>query len=463
MPVLQATTWAGFVISSGPNDAVSGIIVAGGSFEAAGGGGGGFGGSGGGGGGNYVSRLAGVAPYRGEVAGSDGRATNRPTEMAKDSAQTYVYQPQHANVVDSQGPLTDLFQQNGRSNSSQLNALQQRMQTAAQQGSVIASSTIGVGGGGREAGTAMADENEMFSPRGARGRSRGGARGGFAVAGGLPVTTNVGFPSTAVNSSASPFSGAPFPTTNGNFSMSYVTAGIPEDPATLASLKARRAAEAEAEQKANPMTFDDYQMSGEAVARTGGYNGRIAALDAPPIAINGFSAISGYVDTSAAWQPGTGNAESNRKAGAEATNQTLTYTTGPTKSLDKSLQGEFRLAVSDDEFAGDLNGGVLPNAATANAWSEVAKVVTPPAADRFVSREAFVNSGTINLDSVAELTNDLKLGDVPVPGHLYLSGGAIGAQAGTAPSYTGNPVFANPSGIFPGTLLPGTRFSRIRN
>jgi Mg-chelatase subunit ChlD len=210
--------------------------------------------------------------------------------------------------------------------------------------------------------------------------------------------------------------------------------------------------------------------------------------------------------------------------------------------LDKSLEGEFRLAVSDDgidhyvttnnarmtnafadaladsgpaaswplyatanstgakseaydivggfngayatnsvKFAGDLNGGVLPNAATANAWSEVAQVITPPAAvgfvnietnatwsavepvftppaaDRAASREAFVNSGTINSGSLDEIATDLKLDRVPVPGHLSLTGGAIGAQAGTAPSYTGTPGYANPSGIFPGaTPLPGT-------
>jgi len=35
-------------------------------------------------------------------------------------------------------------------------------------------------------------------------------------------------------------------------------------------------------------------------------------------------------------------------------------------------------------------------------------------------------------------------------GNFTLNNGAIGGQAGTAPSYTGNPTLANPSGIFPG-------------
>jgi general secretion pathway protein D len=43
-------------------------------------------------------------------------------------------------------------------------------------------------------------------------------------------------------------------------------------------------------------------------------------------------------------------------------------------------------------------------------------------------------------------------------GNTLLNQGAIGVQGGTAPSYTGTPSTANPSGIFPGpsTLTPGT-------
>jgi type II secretory pathway component GspD/PulD (secretin) len=64
--------------------------------------------------------------------------------------EVYVYKPTFANALDLQGPLTDLFQQNGRSSStsSQLNALQQRMQTGAQNSSVNASSQIGTSSGG---------------------------------------------------------------------------------------------------------------------------------------------------------------------------------------------------------------------------------------------------------------------------------------------------------------------------
>jgi hypothetical protein len=64
--------------------------------------------------------------------------------------EVYVYKPVHANVLDFQGPLTDLFQQNGRSSSTstQLNALQQRMQTAAQQQTVNSSTTVGASTGG---------------------------------------------------------------------------------------------------------------------------------------------------------------------------------------------------------------------------------------------------------------------------------------------------------------------------
>jgi type II secretory pathway component GspD/PulD (secretin) len=68
--------------------------------------------------------------------------------------EVYVYKPVYADVLDLISPLTDLFQQSGRSTStsSQLNALQQRMQTAAQQNSVNAQTTIGSGSGGGTGG-----------------------------------------------------------------------------------------------------------------------------------------------------------------------------------------------------------------------------------------------------------------------------------------------------------------------
>ena len=64
--------------------------------------------------------------------------------------KVFVYKPAHANVLDLVGPMTDLFQQNGRSTSTstQLNALQQRMQQAAQQNTINASSSVGTSGGG---------------------------------------------------------------------------------------------------------------------------------------------------------------------------------------------------------------------------------------------------------------------------------------------------------------------------
>jgi type II secretory pathway component GspD/PulD (secretin) len=64
--------------------------------------------------------------------------------------KVFVYKPAHANVLDFVGPMTDLFQQNGRSTSTstQLNALQQRMQQAAQQNTINASSSVGTSGGG---------------------------------------------------------------------------------------------------------------------------------------------------------------------------------------------------------------------------------------------------------------------------------------------------------------------------
>jgi type II secretory pathway component GspD/PulD (secretin) len=129
--------------------------------------GGGFGGRGGGGGGaaGMSDRLKKQATVN---AVPDPRTQSVLITASKDTmdqieqmiaqmdadtrghVMVYVYKPVHANVLDFQGPLTDLFQQNGRasSTSSQLNALQQRMQTAAQQGNVNASTTIGGGSGG---------------------------------------------------------------------------------------------------------------------------------------------------------------------------------------------------------------------------------------------------------------------------------------------------------------------------
>ena len=45
-------------------------------------------------------------------------------------------------------------------------------------------------------------------------------------------------------------------------------------------------------------------------------------------------------------------------------------------------------------------------------------------------------------------------------GNMTLNNGAIGAQAGTAPSYQATPTTANPSGIFPGSQLRQCRFPR---
>ena len=88
------------------------------------------------------------------------------------------------------------------------------------------------------------------------------------------------------------------------------------------------------------------------------------------------------------------------------------------------------------KLAGEVNGGVLPNAATTNSWSEVAQVLPPP------ERSMKVASGNANPTAP-------KLGEVTI-------NGVIGAQAGTAPSYTGNPSYANPSGIFPGAGPAGS-------
>ena len=69
--------------------------------------------------------------------------------------QVFVYRPMNANVLDLIGPLTDLFPQaNGRSTSTstQQNALAQRMQTAAQQQTTSAQTTIGSSGSGSRTG-----------------------------------------------------------------------------------------------------------------------------------------------------------------------------------------------------------------------------------------------------------------------------------------------------------------------
>src|ERR1019366_1873002 len=41
-------------------------------------------------------------------------------------------------------------------------------------------------------------------------------------------------------------------------------------------------------------------------------------------------------------------------------------------------------------------------------------------------------------------------------GNFLMAGGAIGAQGGTAPSYSGQSTLANPEGTFPGSALNGT-------
>jgi hypothetical protein len=60
----------------------------------------------------------------------------------------YVYYPIHADVLDLQTPMSDLFQQSGRSTSSsstQNNALLMRMQAGAQaQSSAVSSSSSGL-------------------------------------------------------------------------------------------------------------------------------------------------------------------------------------------------------------------------------------------------------------------------------------------------------------------------------
>ena len=69
--------------------------------------------------------------------------------------QVFVYRPRNANVLDLIGPLTDLFPQTtGRSTSTstQMNALAQRMQQAAQQQSTSAQTTIGSSGSGSRTG-----------------------------------------------------------------------------------------------------------------------------------------------------------------------------------------------------------------------------------------------------------------------------------------------------------------------
>jgi len=130
--------------------------------------GGGFGGRGGGGGGAATGMSDRLKKQVTVNAVPDPRTQSVLVTASKDTmdqiegmiasldadtrghVEVYVYKPVHANVLDFQAPLTDLFQQNGRANStsSQLNALQQRMQTSAQQGSVNAQTTIGSSGSG---------------------------------------------------------------------------------------------------------------------------------------------------------------------------------------------------------------------------------------------------------------------------------------------------------------------------
>ena len=80
---------------------------------------------------------------------------NRMDENQSGHTRIYVHTAQHADVLDMLGPLTDLFQQDSGKTSSastQPNALALRMQTAAQQTSVNASSGLGAGGGGKGGG-----------------------------------------------------------------------------------------------------------------------------------------------------------------------------------------------------------------------------------------------------------------------------------------------------------------------
>jgi len=71
-------------------------------------------------------------------------------EDTRGHVEVYIYKPMYANAMDLQSPMTDLFQQNGRSSSAstQMNALALRIQTGAQQSGVNASTTIGTSSGG---------------------------------------------------------------------------------------------------------------------------------------------------------------------------------------------------------------------------------------------------------------------------------------------------------------------------
>jgi general secretion pathway protein D len=58
--------------------------------------------------------------------------------------------------------------------------------------------------------------------------------------------------------------------------------------------------------------------------------------------------------------------------------------------------------------------------------------------------------------------NDAKgVGFQTYLGNFTMNNGAIGAQAGTAPSFTGTPTYANPSGIFPGPGPTGSNPGQI--
>jgi len=432
---------------------------------------------------NSTSRLDGVSPYR-EVGGP----ATRKAELMGVTNRIVAYQAQNSDDVDLIGPLTDLFPQaNGRTStsaSSQQNALLQRVQTAATQSSVSAQSTFGARTGGIVSGMQSADNAQRTI--GSSGSSRGGADYFISEGAGAMAVSGSGGAGGAGGAAhnASAASAPTAPPAMAERARGSALQGVPKIAQLAGDI--------------GTVTFDDLAMSRDAFASAGnvGVNGRIADNQTHSLPSdagkNVAGTVIGYVDTSAVRQPGAGDkitagiyfpaADQNSGAAIspmnlidEASKANVSdvgggfnglYWTNTPSAAARAGNGRFSANLDGgadlDLYAAtaNLNGGVLPNAATlTNGWSTVAGVVTPPQRQEFeFNLEARPGSAYAN--------GTAKLMNIPTNGNIFKTRtnepigngaviryatdlGAYGEQAGTNPAYTGKNTVANPSGVFP--------------
>jgi hypothetical protein len=127
------------------------------------------------------------------------------------------------------------------------------------------------------------------------------------------------------------------------------------------------------------------------------------------------------------------------------------------KAEASDVWGGWNGVTNSAQLAREVNGGVLPNAATTNGWSMAAQVVTPADISRYIG-DGITSYPTDSVryfrrtDDASPSANQTapKLGDVPIVGDLFKKriAGATVPPAGTALQSTGTPTPSKPSGIY---------------